>query len=594
LPDRFRAAVVLCYLEGLTHEMAAQQSGCPVGTIRSRLATARAQLRQRLTRRGIGPAAVPTGLSGTAMVSVSEPAAFSMSVPAALVDTTVRGALRVGLGKGALAAIVSAETVTLMEGLLKTMMTTKLMLLTATVLVAGLVTTGAGVAAYSALGRDDGLARGRSGEPSPAQTIPQKPEPSPPVSQVQKEVAQPTPTPPNSDVAKAKMKEITDRVQSLVREYASDHEAYRRASRNAKNAEEERALAQTHRGANPAFYAGALLDIADRYPRTPAAEEALIWIVENLGAGSMVERAKEIVVRDHIRSDKLVPLFNNWQVHQVGSLATERMFREALAQNPHRKIQGLACYYLARFLDYQAFIVSAYDRADEAHLRTLASSIQGESWGLDYVDRLRKLNPEALLHQAASLYERVVKEFADVPVEDPDHRFWEPTLGAAAQMSLHELKDLSVGHPAPEIVGVDLDGKPMKLSEYRGKVVALYFAPVSFWDRPAVAAVREVALRHASDSFVLLGVATFADRETFKKALAASGVSARIWFDSNQEEKPGPIEMAWNHPSPLDVYVLDHRGVIRYKRVRPRFLENAVSTLLKEQRDELGRSKKND
>ena len=48
LPDRFRGAVVLCYLEGLTHEMAAEQSGCPVGTIRSRLATARAKLRKRL------------------------------------------------------------------------------------------------------------------------------------------------------------------------------------------------------------------------------------------------------------------------------------------------------------------------------------------------------------------------------------------------------------------------------------------------------------------------------------------------------------------------------------------------------------------
>ena len=41
LPEKFRAAVVLCYLEGLTHEVAATQLSCPVGTIRSRLATAR-------------------------------------------------------------------------------------------------------------------------------------------------------------------------------------------------------------------------------------------------------------------------------------------------------------------------------------------------------------------------------------------------------------------------------------------------------------------------------------------------------------------------------------------------------------------------
>ena len=59
LPKRFRTAVVLCYLEGQTHEKAAEQLDCPVGTIKSRLATAREKLRQRLTRRGVAPAVIP-------------------------------------------------------------------------------------------------------------------------------------------------------------------------------------------------------------------------------------------------------------------------------------------------------------------------------------------------------------------------------------------------------------------------------------------------------------------------------------------------------------------------------------------------------
>src|SRR5262249_30268151 len=37
LPERYRAAVVLCYWEGLTQEQAAAQLGCPLGTVRSRL-----------------------------------------------------------------------------------------------------------------------------------------------------------------------------------------------------------------------------------------------------------------------------------------------------------------------------------------------------------------------------------------------------------------------------------------------------------------------------------------------------------------------------------------------------------------------------
>ena len=46
---------------------------------------------------------------------------------------------------------------------------------------------------------------------------------------------------------------------------------------------------------------------------------------------------------------------------------------------------------------------------------------------------------------------------------------------AGATSALFELKNLSIGKVAPDIVGEDLDGTPMKLSDYRGKVVVLDF-----------------------------------------------------------------------------------------------------------------------
>jgi RNA polymerase sigma factor (sigma-70 family) len=55
LPERLKAPVVLCYLEGLTHDQAADHLGCPVGTVRSRLARGRDRLRRGLTRRGLAP-----------------------------------------------------------------------------------------------------------------------------------------------------------------------------------------------------------------------------------------------------------------------------------------------------------------------------------------------------------------------------------------------------------------------------------------------------------------------------------------------------------------------------------------------------------
>ena len=56
LPEKYRAAVVLCYWEGLTHEQAADRLRWPVGTVRSRLSWARQRLRARLIRRGLAPA----------------------------------------------------------------------------------------------------------------------------------------------------------------------------------------------------------------------------------------------------------------------------------------------------------------------------------------------------------------------------------------------------------------------------------------------------------------------------------------------------------------------------------------------------------
>jgi RNA polymerase sigma factor (sigma-70 family) len=53
LPERFRRAVVLCYLEGLSAAEAAERLGCPTGTVESRLANARKRLHAALTQRGV-------------------------------------------------------------------------------------------------------------------------------------------------------------------------------------------------------------------------------------------------------------------------------------------------------------------------------------------------------------------------------------------------------------------------------------------------------------------------------------------------------------------------------------------------------------
>ncbi|HEV3238138.1 MAG TPA: sigma-70 family RNA polymerase sigma factor [Gemmataceae bacterium] len=53
LPEKLRVPFVLCYLQGKTNEQAAEELGCPKGTVLSRLSRARERLRKRLSRRGL-------------------------------------------------------------------------------------------------------------------------------------------------------------------------------------------------------------------------------------------------------------------------------------------------------------------------------------------------------------------------------------------------------------------------------------------------------------------------------------------------------------------------------------------------------------
>jgi RNA polymerase sigma factor (sigma-70 family) len=131
LPERLRAPVVLCYLEGKTNAEAARRLGCPAGTVKSRLARARGLLRTALVRRGVAPSAALVGalLTEAARATVPEP----------LLRLAVRAAFR---------PEAASAAVTLAQGVFQTMFRTKLNVAIGLLTVVAL-TLGAGLFSFS-------------------------------------------------------------------------------------------------------------------------------------------------------------------------------------------------------------------------------------------------------------------------------------------------------------------------------------------------------------------------------------------------------------------------------------------------------------
>ncbi|WP_406694218.1 sigma-70 family RNA polymerase sigma factor [Singulisphaera sp. Ch08] len=114
LPDRYRAPMVLCYLEGRSCEEVAHRLNWPLGTVKSRLARGRERLRGRLVRRGV----VPT--VGTVVATLVAERAMG-AIPVALEEGTIRAAIGLAAGRGATVKLVSLAAAELMEGALRTM-----------------------------------------------------------------------------------------------------------------------------------------------------------------------------------------------------------------------------------------------------------------------------------------------------------------------------------------------------------------------------------------------------------------------------------------------------------------------------------------
>jgi len=136
LPDKYRAVIVLCDLGGRTRKEAARQLGVPEGTVAGWLARARTMLAKRLTQRGVA-------LSGGVLAAVLSQKVAAAGVPSSVVSSTITAATLFAAGQAA--GLISVKVAALTEGVLKSMLLTKLKIATAVLSAVVVLAAGASV-----------------------------------------------------------------------------------------------------------------------------------------------------------------------------------------------------------------------------------------------------------------------------------------------------------------------------------------------------------------------------------------------------------------------------------------------------------------
>ena len=216
-----------------------------------------------------------------------------------------------------------------------------------------------------------------------------------------------------------------------------------------------------------------LLQLAEKNPKTPAAMNALvqavnqeIWMENNSshpgrGQESPAVRAIALLLRDHVRNDNVDAA--TWRMSYGFRKECETFLRTAAEVNAHREVRALASLRLAQFLN------GRLQRLDLLKERAEMAKRYEGLFGKDYLEALQQQDRAKAIQEVEALFELAARKYGDVKLP------YGGTVREKTNSELYEIRHLAVGMAAQDLEGDDQEGKRFKLSDFRGKVVLLYF-----------------------------------------------------------------------------------------------------------------------
>jgi hypothetical protein len=294
-----------------------------------------------------------------------------------------------------------------------------------------------------------------------------------------------------SDPAKelaALQKEWTDALQAFIKAY-----------QDAKTPEDKQQVLKEKRP-KPADFADRFFKLAEKYPDSPAAWQALGWVVSNAHGTEAANKALTIV-KERVTAasdlDQLHTILKGLPPVGLGELAPQ-IAEKAKKNLDHPQAVPLlmlvcsATAYSGAIPEQAKLYDSTVDllmerfpeRKELAPLATWLPRDTNPDWAEKHLRRLVEKNPEKTVVFNAKFGLASLLQNKDEASQPEAEKLFQSLVDdnqmtEQAKNELAEMKVRGIGKSVPDITGDDLDSKSFKLSDYKGKVVLLDFW--GFW-----------------------------------------------------------------------------------------------------------------